>query len=145
MHPVLPGAASEAEIQAIRLASNQAIREHDIHAFAASLADDFLLVRSNGDFIPTRQAYIDGFTAAFADPNAVLLERIPDKIEPSAAAPLAAEHGRWTATLPDGRPAYGGVYMAMWRSTPSGWKIRSELFVVLHCDDAHACALYCKP
>jgi hypothetical protein len=30
----------------------------------------------------------------------------------------------------------------MWRRTPTGWQIRSELFIVLQCADEAACAVY---
>ena len=89
------------------------------------------MVRGNGTAIPTRQGYIDAFQKDFADPNAVTYERVPDRIELSTAAPLAAEHGHWIGRRKDGAPAYQGTYLAMWRSTPSGWKLRSELFILL--------------
>jgi len=45
---------------------------------------------------------------------------------------LAAEQGRWVATLPSGSIAHTGTYAAMWWRTMAGWKIRSEIFVTLH-------------
>lgn len=136
---------AETAIRAARIASNQAIERHDIKAFAASLDADFVMIRGNGVFVPTRQAYVDLFTRDFADSGAVRYQRIPDKIEISQAAPVAAEHGHWIGTHPDGRKAYSGTYLAMWRLTPTGWKLRSELFVVLTCDDGAACEGYRKP
>ena len=72
------------------------------------------------------------------------LNRIPDKVEISGAAPLASEQGHWTGIRKDGTTAYGGAYLAMWRKTGDAWKLRSELFVVLTCDDNQACAAYRK-
>jgi ketosteroid isomerase-like protein len=135
----------ESEIRAARKASNDAIQKHDIKAFAASLDSDFSMIRGNGTAVPSRQAYIDLLAGEFADPKAVRYERIADQVEISGAAPLAAEHGHWIGTRPDGSRAYGGTYLAMWRRTPAGWKLRSELFVVLTCDDGPACAGYRKP
>ncbi len=43
---------------------------------------------------------------------------------------------------PGGNEAYGGTYLAMWRHTDGGWKIRSGLFVVLTCADEAACTAY---
>ena len=103
------------------------------------------MIRGNGVSVPSRQAYIDLFTHDFADPKAIRYERIADQVEISGAAPLAAEHGHWIGTRADGSRAYGGTYLAMWRKTEAGWKIRSELFVVLACDDGPACAGYRKP
>jgi ketosteroid isomerase-like protein len=137
--------SAEAEIRAARQASNQAIQRHDIKAFAASLDTDFSMIRGNGVLVPSRQAYIDQFAHDFADPKEIRYERVSDKVEISSAAPLAAEHGHWIGTHADGSRAYGGTYLAMWRKTEAGWKIRSELFVVLVCDDGPACAGYRKP
>ena len=134
----------ESEIRAVRKQSNDAIKRHDIKAFAESLDTDFVLTRGNGAFIRSREAYVDLFAKDFADPKAMRYERIAGKIELSSAAPLAAEHGNWTGTRPDGSRAYSGTYLAMWRKTDAGWKIRSELFVVLTCEDEAACAAYRK-
>ena len=49
-----------------------------------------VMIRGNGSFTPSRQDYIQRFDAAFKDPTTVRYERIPDKIEMSVAAPLAA-------------------------------------------------------
>ena len=125
----------EAKIRSLRQASNEALKHHDLPAFAASLDETFSMVRGNGTAIPTRQGYIDAFQKDFANPDSVVYERTPDKIELSTAAPLAAEHGRWVGRRKDGSPAYRGTYLAMWTSTPSGWKLRSELFILLACDD----------
>ena len=123
--------SDEAVIREARKASNLAIKRRDIAAFAASLGSDLIVVRSDGTFVPSRAEYIERFTGLFADPSAVLFERIADKVEVSKALPLAAEHGHWIAFRPDGSRAYGGTYMAMWRKTAEGWKIRSELYVRL--------------
>ncbi len=136
---------AEAEIRATRQASNEALKRRDIKAFAQSMDEDLVMIRGNGDFTPSKQVYIERFTRDFADPKAVRYERIPDKVEISDAAPLASEQGHWIGTHADGSRAYGGTYLAMWRKTPAGWKIRSELFVVLTCYDGPSCAGYRKP
>lgn len=133
-----------AQIRAARERSNRALAARDIKMFGESLAPDFVMVRGNGTFVPSRQAYIDQVGGDFKDRNAVRYERSPDKIEVSALAPLAAEHGHWTSTLPNGKRAYGGTYLAMWRQADGEWKIRSELFVVLTCEDQATCAAYRK-
>lgn len=138
--------SDETEIRATRQSSNEALKHHDIQSFAASLDTDFVMIRGNGVLVPSRQAYIDTFTQDFANPKAVTYERIPDKIDLSAAAPLAAEHGHWIGRAdPGSTPAYSGTYLAMWRKTPTGWRLRSELFILLTCEDAAACAIYRKP
>jgi len=131
-------------IREIREASNRALAAHDIKAFAESLASDLVMIRGNGVLVPSREAYIELISGDFKDPNSTKYQRTPDDIEMSNAAPLAAEHGHWTGTLPNGKRAYSGTYLAMWRKTEAGWKIRSELFVVLSCDDESTCAGYRK-
>ncbi len=141
--PVSAQAVSgEPEIRAARKASNDAIRRRDVKAYAEHLAEDFVQVRGNGSFVPSRQASIDRFARDFGDPRAIRFERITDKVEISKAAPVAAEHGHWIGTRPDGSRAFGGTYLAMWRQTTERWKIRSEIYVVLECFDAEACAAY---
>lgn len=136
---------AESEIRAARKASNAAILRRDINAFASSLDSDFAMTRGNGVHVSSRKAYIDLFTQDFANPAAIRYQRLTDKVELSGAAPLAAEHGHWIGTRPDGAPAYTGTYLAMWRRGPDGWKIRSELYVILSCADGPACAGYRKP
>jgi ketosteroid isomerase-like protein len=135
-----PDAGSQ--IRATRARSNQGLATRNIQVFSESLADDVVMIRGSGVFVPTRQSYIDLISDDFKNPNAFRYERTPDAIEISAAAPLAAEHGHWVGTRPNGAPAFGGTYLAMWRRTDGGWKIRSELFVVLTCADEEACAAY---
>jgi ketosteroid isomerase-like protein len=137
-------ATPDAEIRAARQRSNQAMANRDIQAFGETLAPDFVMVRGNGEFTPSRQAYIERFGSDFKNPNAIRFERVPDKIEISSAAPLAAEHGHWIGIRPNGQRAFGGTYLAMWRHIGTAWKIRSELFVVLTCEDEAACAAYRK-
>ena len=141
----IPADPEALAIQNQRAASNAALKHHDIQAFAASLDSDFVMIRGNGVLVPTRQAYIDTFAEDFANPKSIGYQRNPDSIELSSVAPLAAEHGHWIGTHADGTPAYGGTYLAMWRKTPTGWKLRSELFIVLTCADAASCNAYRKP
>ena len=131
----------ENKIRNLRSDSNRAIVKGDISAFSASLTDDFVMVRGNGIF-STREAYIAAFTDDFKDSHSVRYERTIDSIDLSQAGPLAAEHGHWVGHLPNGQNAYGGTYLAMWRHTPAGWKIRSELFVLLSCGDPAFCSAY---
>jgi ketosteroid isomerase-like protein len=130
-------------IRESRERSNVALATRDIKAFGESLAPDFVIIRGNGVFA-SREAWIDALQADFKKPNAVRYERIPEKIEISSVSPIVAEHGHWVATLPDGKRAYSGTYVAMWRRAGSEWQIRSELFVLLSCDDEASCAAYGK-
>lgn len=137
-------ADSVSQIRAARERSNRALAMRDSKTFGESLAADYVIVRGNGVLVPSRQAWIDAVEADFKNPNAVRYERIADKIEISSVAPIAAERGHWAATLPNGKRAYTGTYLAMWRRGETGWQIRSELFVLLGCEDEATCAGYRK-
>src|SRR5579859_4652390 len=65
------------QIRAARRQSNRALATHDIKAFGLSLAADFVIVRGNGVFVPSRQAWMDAVEADFKNPDAVRYERIP--------------------------------------------------------------------
>ena len=94
--------------------------------------------------MPTRAAWLNDVAAEFKNPNAVPYERTSEKIEASDVAPIAAEHRHWTATLPNGKLAYTGTYLAMWKHYATAWQIRSELFVLLTCENPATCAAYRK-
>jgi hypothetical protein len=119
-------------IRAARLRSNRGIAERNLNIVAESLDKDFVAVTGNSGFVPSRDAYLALWKADFADPaTALRYDRVTDSIDISTSAPLAAEHGHWIGYHPDNTVAYTGTYLAMWRRSPSGWKLRSELFVTL--------------
>jgi hypothetical protein len=136
-------ASDEESIRSMRTASNKAIKASDIEGFAASLEPGFVVVTGNGSFL-SRETYIAAFAKNFEDPHSVRFERIVDSIELSNSVPLAAEHGHWVGRLAGGSVIFSGTYLAMWRRSESGWKLRSELFVSLACSDADACESYRK-
>ena len=136
-------ARDEESIRSLRAASNKAIAVSDISGFAASLEPGFVVVTGNGSLL-TREAYVSAFAKDFDDPHSVRFERIVDSIEISSSVPLAAEHGHWVGRVPGGPALFRGTYLAMWRRSESGWKLRSELFVSLACSDANACESYRK-
>jgi ketosteroid isomerase-like protein len=133
--------SEQAAIRAVREQSNRAIRRHDMKTFAASLTSDFVMVRGSGAFVASRDAYVQLFREDGSNPGAAVYQRTPDKIDISTAAPLAAEEGHWVG-LVHGKPAYSGSYLAQWRREADGWKIRSELFVLLSCQDRSICSDY---
>ena len=128
-------------IRDARSASNSAIAASDSEAFAASLASDFVVVTGNGSFL-SREAYIASFAKDFKDPHSIRFERVVDSIDLSSSLPLAAEHGHWIGRTPGGPVLFRGTYLAMWRNSPHGWQLRSELFVSLACDTPQACEAY---
>lgn len=125
-------AQDEAEIRAARTFSNKSIVRRNLLGVGSSLDTDFVAVIGDGSFVPSREAYLKLFKQGFDAPKTALTyERIADTVEVSTTKPLAAERGHWIATLPGGFIAYTGTYMAMWRYTAEGWKIRSEMYVTL--------------
>jgi ketosteroid isomerase-like protein len=122
--------AAEREIRALRAASNRGIAERDVAAVAATLAEDFVVVIGDGTLL-TRAGYLEAFAHTFAQPVPLRYERMAEAVELSASLPLAAERGRWVGILPDGTVLFTGTYMAMWRRTGEGWRLRSEMFVTL--------------
>jgi ketosteroid isomerase-like protein len=140
---VAQAAHDEEAIRSIRARSNKAIEASDIAGFAASLEPGFVVVTGNGSFL-SREAYVAAFAKDFEDPHSVRFERIVDSIEVSTSVPLAAEHGHWVGHLPGGPVIFRGTYLAMWRRSEGGWKLRSELFVSLACSGADACESYRK-
>jgi ketosteroid isomerase-like protein len=125
-----------ANIRAARERSNRSIVRRNLLGVGDSLGEDFVAVIGDGTFVPSREAYLKLFKQAFDAPRhapktSLTYERIPDRIEVSTSGPLASEQGHWTAKHFDGSLAHTGAYAAMWRHTPDGWKLRSELFVTL--------------
>ncbi|GAB3880885.1 YybH family protein [Spirosoma agri] len=135
-------AASEGTvIRALRMQSNRAIQSRDLAAFGQTMLPDIEVTRGSGPHVSGRDSVLASVAVQFRDPNFLGYERTPDSIQVSTAGPLAAEHGRWTGRFqrPDGIQIITGVYLAMWRKTDAGWKIRSELFVSLTCTGSAAC------
>jgi ketosteroid isomerase-like protein len=122
--------AEEAKIREVRAESNQAIAVRDLTGVSASLAGDFVVVIGDGTFF-TREEYVAAFAHGFEQASPLSYERIADEVQLSTWLPIAAEHGHWVGRLPDGRTLFTGTYMAMWRRTEEGWKLRSEMFVSL--------------
>jgi ketosteroid isomerase-like protein len=134
-------AQDEAEIRAARAFSNKSIVRRNVAGVSESLDTDFVAVVGDGSFVPSRDAYLKLFKQDFDSPKtAITYERIADTVDVSANKPLAAEHGHWIGSFPDGRVAFTGAYMAMWRHTSVGWKIRSELYITLACHEGTRCA-----
>lgn len=128
-------------IRAVRLKSNRAINAHDLPALVSTMLPEMEVTGGNGGHLSGRAAMEASFANTFADPTFGGYVREMDRIDVSTAQPLAAEHGHWVGRWrrPDGVQVVQGVYLAMWRRTEDGWKIRSELFVTLSCTGSRQC------
>ena len=122
----------ESAIRAARAHYNRSIARRNLLGVADSLADDFVVVIGDGTFVPTRDAYLKLFKQGFDLPKTSLTyERTPDCIEISTDDTLASEQGHWIAKDFSGAITHTSAYSAMWRQTPDGWKLRSELYITL--------------
>ena len=88
-----------------------------------------------------RDSVLASVAVQFNDPAFLGYVREIDRIQVSTTGPLAAEHGHWTGRFQrsDGIQTITGTYLAMWRKTDAGWKLRSELFVSLACTGSAEC------
>jgi len=122
----------EATVRLAREHSNRSIVRRNLLGVGDSLAEDFTVILGDGTFVPTRAAYLKLFKQGFDAPKTSLTyERIADRIEVASDASLASEQGHWIAKDFNGSITHTGSYSAMWRNTPEGWKLRSELYVTL--------------
>jgi ketosteroid isomerase-like protein len=126
MHP------EESAIRTARTHSNRSIARRNLLGVADSLAEDFVVILGDSTFVPTRAAYLKLFKQGFDAPKTSLTyERLPDTIQISDDATQAAEQGHWIARDHTGATTHTGHYTAMWRQTPEGWRLRSELYITL--------------
>lgn len=137
-----PVESSEARvIRALRAESNQAIQRRDLIAFGRTMLPDIEVTRGSSSHVSGRDSVLASVSVQFNDAAFLGYVRYTDRIEVSTMSPLAAEHGHWMGRFQrtDGIQIITGTYLAMWRKTDAGWKIRSELFVSLACIGSTAC------
>ena len=139
---IATASAPEADIRDVRARSNRAIAAHDLETVIATLTSDVVVTGGNGGVTFGRDSVRAVFRRNFADTTFIDFLRTPDSITVSTARPaLAAEQGHWMGRFhtASGIEDIGGVYLAMWRRTDEGWRIRSELFVSLVCHGPRMC------
>lgn len=128
-------------IRALRKQSNQAIQARNLDAFGQTMLPEMEVTRGSGTHVSGRDSILASVAVQFSDPAFLGYVRETDRIQVSTTAPLAAEHGHWIGRFqrPDGVQTITGTYLAMWRKTDTGWKLRAELFVSLTCTGSAAC------
>ena len=140
----IANADPSADIRDVRARSNKAIAAHDLETVIATMTPDIVVTAGDGAVFVGRDNVRARVARTFADATFIDYLRTPDSITVSTARPtLAAEHGHWMGRYhtTNGIEDIGGVYLAMWRRTNEGWRIRSELFVSLTCHGPRMCAL----
>src|ERR1700722_375137 len=99
--------SNEAEILRARDNSNRAIARRNLLGVRDSLGEDYVGIIGDGTFVPSRAEYLRLFKDGFDRPKKSLTYvRTPEVINLADDQALAAEHGRWVATLPSGSVAY---------------------------------------
>lgn len=123
-------------IRALRMQSNEAIRNHDAGSLKSFLADDYVITISTGQIERSRDDHVKSFAEHFARYPDVVYVRTPSQISISSSHPLAMEQGTWmgSRTTGNGKLESGGLYTAAWKKTDDGWKVYSELFVAMYCN-----------
>ncbi|MDB4893515.1 MAG: hypothetical protein JWL61_5370 [Gemmatimonadetes bacterium] len=130
------------DIREVRARSNRAIAAHDLEGVVVTLTPDVVVTTGNGGVLVGRDTVRSAFRRNFADTTFIDFLRTPDSITVSTARPtMAAEQGHWLGRYhtANGMEDIGGVYLAMWRRTTEGWRIRSELFISLTCHGPRMC------
>lgn len=115
-----------------RAAFNRALADADLAAIGPLLARDVVLVAgTDSAVIAGRQAQLKSWKHEFAAPDRTIYTRTPERIEASAVAPLAFEHGRWQGVTASGRELASGSYSAKWRLLGADWVLEAEIFLTL--------------
>lgn len=130
------------EIRALRTKSNEAIAARQVAGVTDIMLPDMVVIGGNGGVRMGRDSSRAAFSREFADPKFLGYVRTPTQIDVSSARPLAAEAGEWVGRWreADGVREFRGRYLAMWRHTDDGWRLRSELFVSLSCTGSATCS-----
>lgn len=131
-----------AEISTLRMRSNEAIAARQLPGVTDIMLPDMVVIGGNGGVLTGRDSSKVSFTRQFADPKFLGYVRSPTRIDVSTTRPLAAEAGEWVGRWreADGVRQLRGKYLAMWRHTEEGWRLRSELFVTLACTGSATCS-----
>jgi len=126
--------ATAAAIEAQRDAFNRAIRDADLAAIEAVLAEDVVLVTGTwSDLFPDRAAQLAIWSGEFdTAAERWTYERTPDCIRVSGITPMAMEDGQWRGNGPEGASA-AGSYTAKWRRVDGEWRLEAELFMTETC------------
>ncbi len=122
---------NQEQIVALRNASNQALKSHDLTKILSYLTDDVLITTGNGTLLTNKNALKHYILDAGA--SKMFWIRTPNEIVVNEKRGLAWENGTWKGYDPDKDKdaIVGGNYSAMWTKASGAWKIKSQLFVTL--------------
>ncbi len=120
------------KIIAIRQASNEAIKNHNIERLFNFFDTDYIINYGSGIKILSMTEEENSWKEYFTSNPKGNYVRTPDKVYVSKSNPLAMEHGTWVGGANEDT-IFSGRYSAGWRKTDGIWKIHNELFVTLMC------------
>ncbi len=123
--------ADQAQIRALREASNQALKAYDHAAELSHLTEEVLITTGSGTLLAGKEA-LRNYIESFGE-SKMYWVRTPGEIRVNEAKGLAWEQGTWKGYDPDQgtAPVVGGQYAAQWTKASGAWLIHSELFVTL--------------
>ena len=123
------------QIQAVREASNAALKALDEESNFNYLTDDILITTGNGTLLNGKEAlrhYIKNASTS----KPMYWVRTTEEIIINEDRGLAWEQGVWNAYYADDQDGkfsiYHGKYSAMWTLVRANWMIKSQLFVTLN-------------
>lgn len=121
---------SQKAIRAARAAINDAIARRDPHGIAAFFLPDYHVVTARSHQLDSRESALRSWTALFERDVHATHTSTPGEIHVNEPWGMAAEHGRWTATLmaKQGPMEIHGIYAAKWHHTRDGWMLVAEIF-----------------
>lgn len=127
--------SSEANILAVREASNTALKILDEDAHFEFLTDDVLITTGNGTLLAGKdelKAYINSETGT----PPMFWVRTPAEIIVNEERGLGWETGVWHGYYADDQneesPVFHGNYAAQWVYQSGKWRIQSQIFVTLY-------------
>lgn len=129
--PVVMAQTDEAQIMALREASNLALKAFDDEKALSFLTDDVYTSTGNGTLLAGKEALKAHI--ARGGTGKMYWVRGPREITVNAKNGLACETGTWHGHDPEIGPdtVAGGHCSAMWTKASGTWKTKSLLFVTL--------------
>jgi ketosteroid isomerase-like protein len=115
-----------------RAAFNPALAEADLATIGQFLTVDAVLIAgTDSALLSGRKAQLLAWKREFASADRTIYMRLPDRIELSAVAPIAMEHGKWQGVTQSGTDLASGTYAAKWRKAGGEWMLEAEIFLTL--------------
>lgn len=119
-----------ADIRLARAAFNDAIRDKDLAAIAALLAEDVTLITgTDSTLFNGREAQLAIWREDFEADTRAIYDRTTECVSVSAVFPIAFETGSWRGVSTDDAATFaGGIYSAKWRKVDGAWQLEAEIF-----------------